>query len=277
MYKGGMGGPMAYNALDCPAGLPSGTFAAREILNLLCLASPNRTFHVSVAHEGLWVTPLTCVGYKLAASPTPGALFYWRTEVNPFTQGAPTDSELVDALTSKEVRIRAAARNYLDMALPLSQMNALVSQGLPAERLVWVPETLRPGMAHSQGLAADRAVWVAVAVLSVMTRADVPAWPPAAARLKQVLAENALSDKPALQALAAMEFARVEKDGTLLEQAAKRPLSALEIADVAPDTVRNLRYSAFVRKKLLELSPEWAGFSKAQIESLGQTNIFSLP
>jgi hypothetical protein len=262
MRWGMMGG--GENTLDSPVDLPAGAYPARDVLNRCCLSSPNRTFCIersrSAALTNLLVTPLTVVPYKPVdggAPPTPGALLYWRVEINPLAKEAPTDSEFTDALASHQARVRFAARNYLDMTLPLAQVHRLLTQPAPA----------------------DRAVWVAVGVLSVLTRSEeVAAWPAAAASLRSVLSDTeALADKPALRALAVTELARAEKDPMFLEEAAKRPLSAAQIADVKLDLIRNLRYSSFVRSKLLELNPRWAGLSTPEIEALGQTNIFSLP
>lgn len=257
MVNGGMGG--MENTLDSPVNLSSGVYSTRDLLNLLCFESPNQTFVTTAVHNGLMVTAVPVMSFRPEGAqvvPTPGALLYWRTEVNPASKEGPTDSEFVDALANPKADIRSGARTYFDMTLPLARFEKVLSQPAPAAK----------------------AVWVSVGVLSVMTRGDVPAWPSAAARLRTTLTDSdALSGKPALYALAATELARVEKDASYLEQAAKRPLSASELADVRPDLIRNLCYSSFVRDKFLELEPKWAGFSKPQVETVGQTNSFSLP
>jgi hypothetical protein len=86
-----------------------------------------------------------------------------------------------------------------------------------------------------------------------------------------------LSNDPGLAVVAAMEIARVTNEDSFLDQVAKRHLSSAELSEVRYDMNRNLRYSAFVRAKLLALSPAWAGFSKTGIEALGRNDLFHVP
>ncbi len=245
------------NTLDSPVDLRAGIYPTRDVLNLLCCGSPNQTFHILVVHNALMVSAVSVMPSKPGGPRfTPGAKLYWQTEVNPLVKEFPSQIELLGGLANSSTVIRGAARHYFDMTQPLANFERVLTEPVPAAQ----------------------AVWTAVGVLAVMTRADVPAWPSAAACLRKLLSDtNALSDQPALRALGATELARVEKDASFLEQASKRPLSPSELTAVEPDLIRNLSYSAFVREKFLELNPNWAGFSKAVIEGLRQTNIFSLP
>ena len=130
----------------------------------------------------------------------------------------------------------------------------------------------------SEATTTEKGIWTAVGALS-WARTRPVGWGrmPASGRLRKALQDDQeLADKPGLKALAALELARVTQDTTFLEQVAKRPLSASEITEVKPDMTRILLGSEFVWRKLLELNPQWAGFSKAEIEGL-PANLFSLP
>jgi len=184
-------------------------------------------------------------------------LYLWQSEIDPAIKGPPTLSQIVDALASKDAHVRSVARNYIEMCWRVVDGAALVSEATTTEKGIWTTVGVNNG-ARTRSVALGKG--------------------PASDRMRKALQDDKeLTDKPGLRALAAMELARVTEDATFLEQAAKQPISASEIADVKPDMIRSLRYSEFVRQKLLELNPPWAGFSKAEIQGLDLTNVFSLP
>jgi hypothetical protein len=126
------------------------------------------------------------------------------------------------------------------------------------------------------------AIWATVGIDSALgygTGLSSPYSPPCIHRLQAVFDRNEdLSSEPGLKALAAVELARFANDFGPLQEVAKQPLSAADIADVIHDLIRDLHYSDEVRDKLVELNPPWEGFSKKEIEELGRTdNLFSLP
>jgi len=262
IWSGGSDGPVALNTFNNPVNLHAGSYCVRDILNVCCLANPNRTFFVTQAHNGVWVIyPLTVIlfhgeNHQL----TPALLSYWQSEIDSTAQDLPTDNQLINALSSNDLQIRSAARNYveLDISELFSKLGGLLSKS----------DTL------------EKSMWVAIANLNVVACTD-PEGPilhlPEMDKMEKALKEEDWSGNTGLKALVAMEVARVTRDTTFLEQVAKQPLSVSAIANVKPDIIRTLRVSSYLRDKLLELGPQWAGFSKAEIQALGQTNIFSLP
>jgi hypothetical protein len=256
--RGGKGGDAMMNTFAYPVNFAKGTYSLKEILNACCIANPDRTFHISAAGAGMWqwVTPLTVLSSEGQRVP-PGALLFWRTEADSAIPGAPTEAQLVDALASSDEHVRWAARNYLGMNL----------LRIPFHNLA------------SRATSAEEAVWTAVGVLSVYlcTEARTALRLPETQAIENALKEGDWSRNPGLKALGAIELARVARDTKFLDAVATRPLSESAVASARYDMVRILRCSAFVRKRLSELAPDWAGFPKAAIDALGQTNIFSLP
>jgi hypothetical protein len=245
---------------EYPVDLPAGTFSIRDILNLCCVANPSRTFSVQTgrAEQYCDVQPLAVTGFDPKVHEvSPGAFAYWRVELNPAAQTPPTLDQLMDALAARDRQVRGNARRYLDLTL-----SVFLQQEVPAKVTPF-----------------EKGIWTDVAFLDVEARMDFsgPIFTGFSARLKKALKEEDWAGHPGLKALAAMEVARTEQDTSFLEQAARQPLSAAEIANVKYDMIQILRLSRFLRNKLLDLNPPWAGFSKAEIEALGQTNIFSLP
>jgi hypothetical protein len=281
-----------YDTYNYAVDLPAGIYSARDILNLCCVANQKTTFYIqlkqidvpkmlsSVAGSNLWYNTVSNdngsnliqrgVYFTVPGTVGPGRLvddgiggiragdlYLWQSEIDPAIKGPPTLSQIVDALASKDPRVRSVARNYIEMCWRVVDEAALVSEAGSTEK----------------------GIWTTVGVINrARTRSVALGKGPASDRMRKALQDDQeLADKPGLKALAAMELARVTEDATFLEQVAKRPLSASEIADVKPDMIRSLRYSEFVRQKLLELNPPWAGFSKAEIQGLDLTNVFSLP
>ena len=240
--------------------LPAGTYSIRDILNICCVANPGRTFSVQTDRVEQYcdVQPLAVTGFNPKVHEvSPGALAYWRAEFDETAQTPPTLDQLMDALADKNGRTRAKARRYRDLTLSVS-LGRLPDKVIPFEK----------------------GIWTDIAFLGEEVRMDIggPVFLTSSARLKEALKEQDWSGHPGLKALATMEVARTERDTTFLDQAAKQPLSAAEIANVKLDMIRILRLSEFLRTKLLGLSPQWAGFSKAEMEALGHTdNLFTLP
>jgi hypothetical protein len=245
---------------EYPVDLPAGTYSVRDILNICCVANPGRTFCVQPGRVEPYcnVQPLAVTGFNPKVHEvSPGALAYWRTEFDETAQTPPSAAQLVDVLAANDGRVRAKARRYLDLTLSISL------KGDPT----------------AKATSLEQVVWFDVAALGVSVRMDLggPISITESARLKKALKEEDWSGKPGLKALAAMEVARIERDTTFLEQVAKQPLTAAEIADAKYDMIRITRLSEFLRNKLLELNPPWVGFSKGEIEALTDKDIFSLP
>jgi hypothetical protein len=244
---------------EYPVDLPGGTYSVRDILNLCCVANPGRTFSVQTARIEKFcdVQPLAVTGFNPKVHEvSPGALAYWRVEFDPAARTPPTLDQLMDVLGARDGRVRANARGYLDLTL-----------SVPLGRL---PDKVTP---------FEKSIWTDVAFLGEEAQMDFngPIFLPFSTRLKEALKEEDWSGHPGLKALAAMEVARTERDTSFLEQVAKQPLSTAEIASVKHDMVRILRLSGFLRTKLQDLKPEWAGLSGGEIEALSRTDIFSLP
>jgi beta-lactamase regulating signal transducer with metallopeptidase domain len=248
------------NTYQYPVDLPAGTYSVRDVLNLCCLADPDRTFAITAPRDGgCEIMPSLVFSWGIAVTVhatggMPGALDFWRREVNALAQGPPSQEQLIESFASTNARVRWAARMYA----------------------VWEPIDTRA--LEAPAAPTVEGIWAAVGLLGARELTEEVRRVRPALWLETALRDDTvLTNWPALRALAAVECARVTQDATLLERAAKQPLSESEIAQVKPDMIRNLRYSAFVRQKLVELNPQWAGFSKAEIEELGRTNIFQLP
>ena len=262
IYNAGSGGTITLNTFDHPVDLLAGNYSIRDILNTCCLANPNRTFFVSLGyHQICFVRPLTVIlFYGSGHDVTPALLSFWKSNVDSTAKALPTEKQLIDTLADNDPRVRLAARNYIEFDLfeMFSKLGNLLSKS----------DTL------------EKSMWVAIANLNVVAYTD-PEGPilhlPETDKMEKALKEEDWSGNTGLKALVAMEVARVTRDTTFLEQVAKQPLSVTAIANVKPDIIRTLRVSPYSRGKLLALNPQWAGFSKAEIEALSQTNIFSLP
>jgi len=259
IYPGCDRGTASLNTFDYPVDLQAGVYSIRDILNICCLANPDRTFYVHFGHHGIFIiTPLTVLLYNATHPVTLGALSYWQSEIDNSMQKGPTEDQLIAALSSKDARIRFAARNYVDMNLYLTAMST--------DRLL------------SKTNSIEQLMWVAVGSISISTRTDLGVnHLPAIDRMEKALKESDWSKILGLKVLVAVELARVEKDSSYLKQVADIPLSQAENENVKPDIIRNLRYSEFVRTNLLSLNPSWNGFSKPENEALGSTNIFIFP
>ena len=183
----------------------------------------------------------------------PGDLYLWQSEIDGPGR-PPTHGQIIDALASKDARVRSVARNYIEWSWRVVEKDKLVSEATTTEK----------------------GIWTAVGALS-WARTRPVGWGrmPASGRLRKALQDDQeLADKPGLKALAALESARVTEDTTFLEQVAKRPLSASEITEVKPDMTRILLGSELCSESS-GMNPQWAGFSKAEIEGL-PANLFSL-
>ena len=239
---------------DWPVDLPEGEYSVKDLLNVCCIHCPNRSFVVHQYRDS-WIVGLNVVTFYQSDrhEPAPGALHYWRSQVDAMAPAAPTRSDLIDALASDQEETRLAARYYIDFARDQASLDDLVSQARPMEK----------------------AAWVAVGVISVYSQDNT------APQLTVLTMRSALNDdlpgQPGLKALLAMEFARTAQDTTFLKTAAKLPLSATEITGVKRDIEEALRRSPPLREKLLELNPQWAGFSRPEVEALGETNAFVAP
>jgi hypothetical protein len=241
---------------DYPVDLPEGTYSVREILNFCLVMNPAETFYVSKSHRGFSaVTPVN-LGYKSITDPSPAAIFFWKRTIGPTSGLAPKPREIIGALSSTGIQQKRAVRGYLEMNRSWESFGELFDQCKTPEEIIWT----------------------AIGILDVMVRTGQTTDVLAIERINKIFNEKPRSlIAPELKAVAAMELARVAKETTFLQQVAKQPLSASEVVNVKPDMIRILRYSEFVRTKLIELNPQWAGFSKADIEALGRMDIFSLP
>lgn len=261
IYGGGSGGTAMLNTFDFPVDLGAGTYSVRDILNLGCLANPNRTFLVYLGYNEMYmVTPLTVIILNLNRHAlTPGGLFYWQSKLDSNAQALPSEEQVINVLASKDAKKRVAARNYVDLNLStfFSKM-----RDLEEKADTW-----------------QKAVWVSLATLNLVANAEEnePLHLPETDRMEKMLKEKDWSDDLGLKALVSMELARLEKDSTYLKQAASQSLSTNDIASVQPDMIQILRYSEFVRTNLLALNPSWGGFARAEIEALGNTNLVSIP
>jgi hypothetical protein len=272
----------ARGTFDYPVDLPQGIWSVRDIVNFCCVAHPGTMFYVSFSGDDTYdITPTTPAStFVHEISPT--AIFFWQNEIGSTALGASTESDLVDALASVDARVRSEARKYCELCSPRISSDAVVRHAPPGEK----------------------ALWTAVGMLSIHARVPGTTHLASLERIRRELEnEGSSSNSPGIRALAAMELVRVAGytlDVVKRQQALNHPvpdeiitrangdsmawerlvgieLSPASVSKVKYDMIRVLRYSKPVRDKLIELKVHWPGFSQADIEALGKTNIFSLP
>ena len=270
------------NTFGYPVDIPAGTWSVREVLNFCCVADPSTAILVSLSSDGTCSVMPTSIFNIDTHEVTPTMLYFWRSEIDSSSQGVPTEDQVIDALASPDARTRAAARNYCSLC------------GLAMD-----PDEL---VRHAP--AGDKAFWTAVGMLDVHVRSRGATHTASIERIRQTLSDkSSASISPNLRVLASAELVRVLRghmavieegknpppslkakvqrnlDDALgfLDQATKISLASHDVANVKHDMTRVLRYSKPVRDKLIEQKVQWPGFSQADIEALGDPNIFSLP
>jgi hypothetical protein len=177
----GMAGEMYQNY---PVDIAAGEYSLRDIVNACCAAHPNRTFHVR-QFQGTWdISPTSVTGFFLARRVvSPGALLYWQTAVRA-TPRAPSLTDLIDALSSSDERIRRAARSYIDFARDQVSVDQLISVA---------------------GLE-DRGAWTAIGIVAMSCGLRGTAPRQTVLAMRKLVAEAGLA--PGLKAVLAMELAR---------------------------------------------------------------------
>jgi hypothetical protein len=218
--------------------------------------NPADTFYIRKSRLGYWEVIPFNVGYHNIMNPSAGAAFFWQSNLGlapgkPF----PDEREIIAALSNNDMKKRRAARGYLEMNRSEDSFQRI--------------------FASCQ--SPDEITWTGVGILDVMVRTDGTTHTLSIGKIKEALKKSADSLSPGLETLAAVAIAIDPSDTTDLERVAKRTLAEKDLAEVKYDIVRILRYSTRIRNKVLELEPEWAGLSKAEIEALGRMDIFSLP
>jgi hypothetical protein len=255
--SGGRHGTSALNTFEYPVDVPAGTYPVRSLLNICCLANPDRTFYVTRMRTGTHVVyPLTVVAYDPDVhEATPGALLYWQNEIDPSAGTPPNGAQMLDALSSTEPAVRAAARHYVNMTLSVTPLDDLIQE--PA--------------------SAERAAWAAIAYFSLMARTDNGSYVPRPVKqkLEKALREGDWSTNRGLRVLAEVELSRVSKDTALLDRASEMALSSTETANIKHDVIRNLRSSEFLRNELAKRNLKWEGLSREELEFAGRPDVLT--
>jgi hypothetical protein len=242
-----------------PVDLPEGTNSVRDIVNLCCVANPCVTFFLDeIPDRSPWIgIEPDLIGF-FGGDPPPTTIDYWRSELDAKAQSPPDPAQVARLLGSDDPVIRAAARKYL--------------------YFFWMNDFRREVVSASRNLSPDKALWVGVGELCVQVKTDGVTDPVAIESIKRIISDpQATSLRSALKVLGAMELARVTKDITFLQAAARPPLSEAEIGEINNELVRILVYSRFARTNLADMKPSWFGFSQSEIELLGNRKFVSIP
>lgn len=254
---------MHENAFNFAVDLPKGVHSVREILNLCLADNPGYTFEIHPSQEPNeeYVSAFD-LGYRNLSNPSASSIFYWHAAIGSTQGSAPDLTEIRGALCTNDPAIRNFARGYLEVNQPAddTSLNALFPNDATAEETVMN----------------------AVSVAAVYVRCDLTASPSALWLKRTIETSPAPAISGGLKALASVALASTstqpETDAADMGQMAKQSLTQEDLRDVKYDLIRILRYSPRMRQKLAELNPPWAGFSKAEIESLGKMDtLFSLP
>jgi hypothetical protein len=254
------GGRSRSSTYDYPVDLPAGTYSVRDILNRCCLANPTKTFYIRPDASNRLIIQAGNLNSDEIPAPRPGALSFWTIEIGPAANGVPSSDEIATALASANARIRWAARAYLEATIWTTPFDKIVADSIPPEK----------------------GVWMALGILNVLVRSTnhITHYPSVERLQKECSEDFYLKGDPKCAILVACELARVAQDTKGLELVAKRKLTQNDLSGVMSDLCWSARGSRLLCDKIVQLNPDWAGFSKDTMMSLDkgvQLNLLEKP
>lgn len=241
-------GMLFLNTFDYTVDFPKGKYTLRKIINQCCISKPSVSFILfRKSADGWTIAPLNLLSQEGKTVP-PGAMHWWRTELNPSQTDPPSDQQVIKELSSHDPKRRWAARQYL-------VSNCMI---LPFwEWMDKIPDR-------------EAALWTTLAVLDTMVQDPIRASNPRAiARIRKEFDDDLLMKGDSQLALfGAAELARVGKDRKPLEKLMQRPLSEAELNVNRGHLSRIVRESEIVRSVLKEQNSTWPNFSRSNILQL---------
>jgi hypothetical protein len=232
------------NTLDYSVDIPEGRYSIKEILDLCASANPKTCFFAFGHNAELIITPLTIINRNPVPGP-PGAVAFWRTYVETSDNRAPTEKDILVAMSSPDRRVRWAGQMYFSM-LHLS---------FSSDRLI-------------RGAEGPSALAAAIGVVNLMVRdTTIATHRVALATIDRELTDEFLeTGDPQLALLGALQLARVKKDTSKLEKLTTRALPETVVKPILSDIHRILRDAPQARSVLLKHKPNWEGINLSDIQ-----------
>lgn len=235
------------NTFDYTVDVPMGKYTVRDILNLCCAGIITRSFYIHRYAQGFAnVTAVNITPEKWTDVP-PGALHFWRTEMQVSTTVPPGKEEIIAKVCHANPRVRWAGRRYL-------------------EALTW---KISPSKWIVNASSKEQALWLAVSFAEQYVRIKGATLTSAMRRLKRECnKEFLLNGKAPLAVLSGFELARLTKDASPLEILAQRKFSDGELSGIVSRLYRIARSSESVREKLSQLGTDWLASSDERLRDL---------
>jgi len=239
--------------------LPTGIYTAKKIVNLCCIANPNKAFDFvpSFLGGGIMIELDDLYYSNPLAPPRAGAVRFWEIEIGKSTNGIPSAVEAGAIMADADPIKRWAARCYFEAATINYRWSDIFEKSGSPENEVWaalgVEAAIYRGINDPQFLVANAA-------------------PGFTTNLTQI-------NDPGLALVTSLELAR-EKQGTnylyLDTIVSQHKFTEAEIGSIKSDVYRLVHESPLALDKLKSLKLDVPEFSPKALDELADTNIFTL-
>jgi hypothetical protein len=238
--------------------LPSGSFCARDVINMCCAANINTGFCVIRDKQGAFeISPWNLIYLNPLAPPRTAAVNFWNTEFSE-REAIPSIDKIAAALSDPLPRKRWAAGVYLrGTTANYRTRDLLVNVGSDSEKILLIALQLKRIEVPGQNFP----------YLTKFLEQHQG--------LQRVLTNQLTDLAPGVALLAALELAREKNDITIMDIVANHRFSRAEIAMIKPDLIRIAREYPQVRERLSKLKFDDPELTPSGINDLYNTNIFS--